>query len=180
MIIDDIIKIQSGDGDSTLKFIEKFNPILKKYAYSLYYEDAYDDLLVDFTELLFNISIEKIQNKDDGCMISYLTTSIHNSYIKKLIKIKQMRNFTIYSDLTEKELYYIDSLTSTNDTYINTDFDLLKKILTNPEFIIIKMIFYEGYSVTETANANGITRQAVNQMKNRALKKLKITFVDKH
>lgn len=180
MIIDDIIKIQNGDSDSTLKIIEKFNPILKKYAYSLYYEDAYDDLLVDFTELLFNISVEKIQNKDDGCIISYLTRSIHNSYIKKLIKIKQMRNFTIYSDLTEKELYYIDSLTSTNDTYINTDFDLLKKFLTNPEFIIIKMIFYEGYSVAETANANGITRQAVNQMKNRALKKLKIIFMDKH
>ncbi|MGB8455993.1 MAG: sigma-70 family RNA polymerase sigma factor [Anaerocolumna sp.] len=180
MIIDDIIKIQRGDNDSTLKLIEKFNPILKKYAYSLYYEDAYDDLLVDFIELLFNISIKKIQNKEDGCIISYLTTSIHNSYIKKLIKIKQMLNFTIYSDLTEKELYYIDSITATNDTYINTDFDLLRKILTNPEFIIIKKIFYDGYSVTETANAIGITRQAVNQMKNRALKKLKKIFVDKH
>lgn len=173
MIIDDLIKIQSRDSDSTLKLIEKFNPILKKYAYRLYYEDAYNDLLVDFIELLFNINLEKMQNKDDGCLISYLTTSIHNSYIKKLIKIKQLRNFTIYSDLTEKELYYIDSLTATNDTYVNTDFDLLRKLLTNPEFIIIKMIFYGGYSVAETAGALGITRQAVNQMKNRALKKLK-------
>ncbi len=179
MIIDDIRKIQNGDSDSILKLIEKFNPVLKKYAYSLYYEDSYDDLLVSFIELLVNISIDKIQNKDDGCMISYLTTSIHNSYIKKLIKIKQMRNFISYSNLTEKELYYIDSITATNDTYINMDLDLLRRILTNPEFITIKMIFYKGYTVAETANALGITRQAVNQMKNRALKKLKIIFMDK-
>lgn len=180
MIIDDIMKIQSGDNEMTLKLIEKFNPILKKYAYSLHYEDAYDDLLVDFIELLFNLSPEKIKNKDDGCIISYLTTSIHNSYVKKLIKMKQLRNFIIYSDLSEKELYYIDSLTATNDSYRNTDLDLLKKILTNPEFLIIKMIFYAGYSVSETANAIGITRQAVNQMKNRALKKIKKVYADKH
>ncbi len=180
MIIDEIIKIQRGNNDSTLKLIEKFNPTLKKYAHSLSYEDAYSDLLVDFIELLSRIKVEKIQNKADGCMISYLTTSIHSSYIKKLIKIKQMRNFTIYSDLTEKELYYIDSLTATNDTYINTDFDLLRKTLTDSEFTIIKMIFYRGYSVAETAGAMGITRQAVNQMKNRALKKLKTIFTDKH
>jgi len=42
------------------------------------------------------------------------------------------------------------------------------------------MLFYEGYTVAETAGAIGITRQAVNQMKNRALKKLKNIFVDKH
>lgn len=180
MLIDDIIKIQNGDSDLTLKLIEKFNPMLKKYAHNLYYEDAYHDLLADFIELLSNIKVERMQNKDEGCMISYVITSIHSSYIKKLIKIKQMKNFIIYSDLTEKELHYIDGLTATNDTYISTDFDLLKKILTNPEFIIIKMIFYEGYSVTETANINGITRQAVNQMKNRALKKLKLVFTDKH
>jgi DNA-directed RNA polymerase specialized sigma subunit len=59
------------------------------------------------------------------------------------------------------------------------DLDLLRRILTNPEFITIKMIFYKGYTVAETANALGITRQAVNQMKNRALKKLKIIFMDK-
>jgi RNA polymerase sigma factor (sigma-70 family) len=177
MIIEDIIKIQHGGKDSALKLIEKFNPILKKYAYRLYYEDAYNDLLVDFIELLFKISIDKMQTKDDGCIISYLTTSIHNSYIKKLIKLKQMRNFTIYSDLTEKELYYIELLTATNDTHINTDLDLLRKLLTNAEFAIIKMVFYDGYSVTETGNALGITRQAVNQSFRRNLEGISLTIV---
>lgn len=179
MILDDIIKIQNGNNNSTLKLIEKFNPLLKKYAHSLYYEDAYCDLLVDFIELLNEIKGENLQSRDEGCLISYLTTSIHSSYIKNLIKLKRSHNQTIYSDLSENELYYIDTLTATNDTYINLEFDLLKKFLTYPEYLVIKMTFYEGYSVTETANFNGITRQAVNQMKNRALKKLKLLYMDK-
>ncbi|MDF2871088.1 MAG: DNA-directed polymerase [Anaerocolumna sp.] len=180
MIIDEVYKIQSGDNTATLKLIEKFKPILKKYAHSLSYEDAYDDLLVDFIELLNTLKVDKIQNKNDGCMVAYLTTSIHNSYIKKLIKVKQLRNFTTYSELSENELHYIDSLTATKDTYVNTDYDLLRKLLTNQEFNIIKMLYYDGYTVTETALAISVTRQAVNQMKNRALKKLKNIFMDKH
>ena len=180
MIVDEVYKIQSGDNTATLKLIEKFKPILKKYAHSLSYEDAYDDLLVDFIELLNTLKVDKIQNKNDGCMVAYLTTSIHNSYIKKLIKVKQLRNFTTYSELSENELHFIDSLTATKDTYVNTDYDLLRKLLTNQEFNIIKMLYYDGYTVTETAIAIGITRQAVNQMKNRALKKLKKIFMDKH
>lgn len=180
MIIEEVYKIQRGDNTATLKLIEKFKPIIKKYAHSLSYEDAYDDLLVDFIELLSTLKADKLQNKNDGCLVAYLTTSIHNSYIKKLIRVKQLRNFTIYSELSENELYYIDSLTATMDTYINTDYDLLRELLTNQEFNVIKMLFYEGYTVAETAGAIGITRQAVNQMKNRALKKLKNIFVDKH
>ncbi|WP_455716673.1 sigma factor-like helix-turn-helix DNA-binding protein, partial [Anaerosporobacter sp.] len=121
----------------------------------------------------------KIQNTDHGCMFSYLATSIHNNYIKNLINIIKIQDFKSYSELTEKELYYLDALTATNDQYLNVDYDFLEKFLTKPEFIIIKMIFYEGFTVTETANANGITRQAVNQMKNRALNKLKTILLDK-
>jgi RNA polymerase sigma factor (sigma-70 family) len=176
MLIDDIIKIQDGDNDLTTKLIEKFNPLLKKYTYKLHYEDAYHDLIADFIEILLGIKAEKIRNKEDGCIFSYLTVCIHSCYVKRLIKIKQMRNIITYSDLTEKELHYIDTLTSTNDTYIKIDLELLRKVLTYQEYMIIKMIFYEGYSVAETANVNGITRQAINQMKNRALKKLKIVF----
>lgn len=41
------------------------------------------------------------------------------------------------------------------------------------------MIYFTGYTVTEIANFEGTSRQAVNQMKNRALKKLRNTFLDK-
>ncbi len=66
MTIELISKSQSGDEDATLILIEKFKPLLKKYAYKLSYEDAYNDLLVDFIELIHNIQIYYIYNKDEG------------------------------------------------------------------------------------------------------------------
>ncbi len=41
------------------------------------------------------------------------------------------------------------------------------------------MIYYSGYTVAETAYVIGISRQAVNQIKKRALRKLKTIFSDK-
>jgi hypothetical protein len=55
MTIDIIVRSQGGDGDATLLLIEKFNPLLKKYAYKLSYDDAYNDLLLNFIELLHNM-----------------------------------------------------------------------------------------------------------------------------
>lgn len=52
MISDLIAEDQNGNSDATLLMIEKFKPLLKKCAYKLYYEDAYNDLLVDFIELI--------------------------------------------------------------------------------------------------------------------------------
>lgn len=179
MTIDDIEKSQEGDRDSTLLLIEKFNPLLRKYAYKLSYEDAYNDLLVDFIELIHNIKLTRIYNKEEGGIISYICASMHNSYVKRLIEIKKLRIILLYSDLSDSELYYIESLTSTNDTYPKIQYDVLKKHLTSSEFNIIKMLYYLDYSATETANICGISRQAVNQTKNRALKKLKRVYLDK-
>jgi DNA-directed RNA polymerase specialized sigma24 family protein len=41
------------------------------------------------------------------------------------------------------------------------------------------MVYLNGYSVCEAAHRLGTSRQAANQMKNRALKKLKTQFADK-
>ena len=179
MTIDIIQKSQSGDGDATLMLIEKFNPLLKKYAYKLRYEDAYNDLVIDFIEMLHNIQVDCIHNKNEGGIVSYICTSIHSSYIKKLIEIKRLRNLILFSDLNESEQYYIENLSSTNDTYCNCELSFVKGILTKPEMSIIKMIYCSGYTVMETAHVYDISRQAVNQMKKRALKKLKNAFSDK-
>ncbi len=179
MTVDIIIKSQGGDGNATLMLIEKFSPLLKKYAFKLSYEDAYNDLLLDFIELLHNMQIENIHNKSEGSMISYICTSVHSSYIKKLIEVKRLRNILLYSDLNDNELYYIEAISATNDVYQEYELSFIKKILTKQELSVISMIYFTGYTVTEIANFYGTSRQAVNQMKNRALKKLRNTFSDK-
>lgn len=178
MTINIIAKSQGGDGDATLMLVEKFNPLLKKYAYKLSYDDAYNDLLTDFIELLHNMQIKNIHNKSEGSMVSYICTSVHSSYIKRLIEVKRLGKLLLYSDLNENELYYVESISSTNDVY-NYELSFIQKILTKQELEVISMIYFTGYTVTEIANFYGTSRQAVNQMKNRALKKLRNAFSDK-
>jgi len=119
MTIDIIVKLQGGDDDATLLLIEKFNPLLKKYAYKLSYDDAYNDLLLNFIELLHNMQIENIHNKsEEGSVVSYICTSVHSSYVKRLIEVKRLRNLLLYSDLNNNELYYVESISATDKVRI--------------------------------------------------------------
>jgi len=179
MTIDIIERSQGGDGDATLLLIEKFNPLLKKYAYKLSYDVAYNDLLLNFIELLHNMQIENIHNKSEGSVISYICTSVHSSYVKRLIEVKRLRNLLLYSDLNDNELYYVESISATNDVYQEYELSFIKNILTKQELTVICMIYFTGYTVTEIASFYGTSRQAVNQMKNRVLKKLRNAFSDK-
>ncbi|NLH02307.1 MAG: sigma-70 family RNA polymerase sigma factor [Clostridiales bacterium] len=179
MIIDLITKVQEGNEDAALLLVKKFNPLLKKYAFKLYYEDAYNDLLVDFIELIHNVQLDHIRNKSEGSMVSYICTSVRASYIKRLVDIKKLHNFISFSELSDSELYYADVLSSAYDEYFKQELPDIHIVLTAAELSVIKMIYYFGYTATEIASTNGTSRQAVNQMKKRALKKLKHLFSDK-
>lgn len=178
MTIDIIAKSQAGNGDATLELIQKFNPLLKKYAYKLHYEDAYDDLLIDFIGFLNDMEIENINNKSEGGIVNYVCSSIHSSYIKRLIRIKPFQKFLLYSELSDAELDYVESISSISDTYVEYD-AIYNEKLTRSEARILQLIYLYGYTATEIATYYGISRQAVNQMKKRALGKLKDALSDK-
>ena len=110
-----IAQSQAGNSDATLMLIEKFNPLLRKYAYKLYYDDAYDDLLADFIELLHNLKLDCVRDKSEGSLVSYIYKSIYSSYIKKLIALKKLHNCIPESNLSDQELYYVESSTAGND-----------------------------------------------------------------
>ncbi|PXV86254.1 RNA polymerase sigma factor (sigma-70 family) [Lachnotalea glycerini] len=177
MTINDIVKSQKGDRDSTLKLINKFTPLLKKYAFKLNYEDAYNDLILNFIECIHNFHVENIKSKAERSIVSYICTSIHSSYVKRLNEIIRLQNLFIYSNLSESEQYYIESLSATNDSHFKLYMESLQDFLTAPEISIIELVYYYGFSVNDIANFYGISRQAVNQMKNRALRKLKKDYM---
>lgn len=179
MISNLIAESQIGNSAATLHMIEKFKPLLKKYAYKLYYEDAYNDLLVDFIELIHDINLDHIRDKGEGKMVTYIYKSINSSFIKKLTAIKKLHNCILYSELSENQLYYVNIILSTKDEYFIHELPDISIILTKTEFLIVKMIYCSGYTVAEIAFVFGISRQAVNQMKTRALKKLETMFSDK-
>lgn len=179
MTADVILRSQNGDKDATLFLVEKFNPLLKKYSFKLFYEDSYNDLLTDFLELIHNIQISALHCKDEGSVVNYISASIHNSYLKRLRQIHEFRKFRSFSELNDTELYYIEVTCSTNDTYQECDSGSIGRVLSNSEQSLINMIYYLGYTPTEISKVIGVSRQAVNQMKNRALRKLRILYSDK-
>lgn len=69
-------------------------------------------------------------------MVSYICTSVHSSYIKKLIEVKRLRNILLYSELKDNEPYYIESISAT-DVYQEYKLTFIKKILTKQELTVI-------------------------------------------
>lgn len=172
MTANTIQKSQTGNNNATIALVEKFKPLLKKYASLLRYEDAYNDLLVDFIELLHNLRLDKMAHHNEGSIITYIQTSMRSSYIKRSTASRKYRNHMLFSDLSEKELYNVESKSSTVDTYFDQELSGLGALLTKAEFNILNSIYVNGHTSAEIALTNGTTRQAVNQMKKRALKKI--------
>lgn len=172
MTEDLIVQSQQGNNDATISLIEKFNPLLNKYAYKLYYDDAYCDLRIDFIEFLHKIQLGTLRNTGEGILISYISTAIRSSYIKRLLALRKLHNFIPYSYLSDGEMHYLEAVSATSDTYFELELNGLDHVLTKLELTIIKMIYFLGYSVIETADFYGVSRQAINKTKKRALQKL--------
>lgn len=60
MIIDLIQESQHGNQDATMKLIKTFSPTLRKYARALEIEDAYQDLQLDFIEVIQSIRCDEL------------------------------------------------------------------------------------------------------------------------
>lgn len=169
-----IDKAQENDKDAMLELINRFQPIFKKYALKLDYEDAYEDLILWFIELVKNY---KLANLREEVIVSYINVCIKNYYNKKIGSLIEGKKICLWSDLSEEQSYYAEKLLATEDEY-NLFTELhLKEILNSSEYQIIYCIYVNGYSVAEIARRMNKTRQAVNQQKCRAIKKIKERFI---
>ena len=171
-----LIRLADTNDSAVLNLSALFNPLLEKYAYKLSYEDAYNDLLLFFIELIKKLSRNPLRKQEDKYYLSYIKNSIKNKYIE-LLKHHQRTLNDIVPDIIEdddgNQTDIIDNLNSVYDDYSMILLDDIKAILTNNEYEIIKMIFYQNYSIKEISEIKGISRQCINQYKLRALKKLK-------
>lgn len=169
-----ITKARTGDADAMLQVIHEFQPLLLKYTRKLGYEDAYSDLILFFIELVHKIPEQLILKNNIGKLIKYITTSTKNHYYY-LLKKNTFSSIEINtSQLSDEQVYYLENLLSITDHTMPDDiFYILKDYLTKKELHIIILIYYLGYTSTEIAHKEHVTRQAVNQLKQRALDKLK-------
>lgn len=173
MLYDLINSVKRDDKEAMTELIDRFRPLLKKYAAKLSYEDAYEDMVLYYIELIRSIDLNKLICTKDEVIVSYINVSIINFYKKKVLKIINDKKEIALSDLTEEQMYYAEVKSATEDqTDIFIEYGL-KGFLNDNECRIIYLIYVEGYTTAEIARLSDKSRQAVNQLKNRALKKIK-------
>ena len=171
---------RNGDDEAMVKLIDNFKGLINKYTRLLNYdEDCRSDLTLKFISLVkFEINLERLQSCEDKYLIGYIQASIANHYVYLLTnKIIRRQYETLYDqesliEMAEKGSEYAPD--STGDSIV---IDLMKSVLTEREFMYIKLIVIDGYTAEAISGHFGVSKQAVNQCKRRGLKKLKKIYI---
>lgn len=178
ILYDQVRAYQAGNNEIALELLETFAPLLKKYARLLHTEDALEELQYHLLDALKTMNLSQLSAHSDGVMVSYVRNIVHNRYIFLSKSYRKINGTVSLEDLNPYDAFqYMMHSSSTND-YSLLFFSDVREILSDREYQVILLLFQYGYTVAEAAKLMGKSRQAVNQIKNRALKKLKQKFVD--
>lgn len=144
---------------------DEFKKLIMYYAVKLHYDDASSDLTLFFIELLYQMDLSRFKDDESDTISKYISVAIKNQYIalsaqnEQYIKVsnKLYDNLDGYFPNFEERFSLAESI----------------KVLSRKQQAIIIYRYIYGYSDCEIALLLGITRQAVNRIKNRALLILK-------
>ena len=84
MLVEQIVRAQQGSSEDMEALVEKFGPLLKKYSRKLFWEDALSDMTLAFIELIYALPVGRLRSTEDGALVKYIATSVHNTYIALL------------------------------------------------------------------------------------------------
>ena len=151
---------------SVFEFLyDEFKKLIMFYAKKLFYDDVACDLTLFLIELFYQIDLSKFMPDESLGIKKYIAVSIKNQYIALSLQRDKYNKISnkIYEDF---DGYFPD---------YEESFSVLESLEILPEkqktIIIFRYIY--GYSIFEIAVMLGISRQAVNNLKNRALNTLK-------
>lgn len=169
----DLLKrAKNNDKDAAYEIIKDFDPTLKKLSNSMYYEEAETDLIIELLKLIQRIDIRKFNNSNHKQIAKYI-----HIHLKKrtLDLIKNNKNqFKDYMEINH-DILASESISDIEDMVLTS---ILIKSLVRHQRDIITMEFMYGFSEKDIAKVLGISRQAVNRAKNRALKNLRKIYIE--
>ena len=175
--------IQNGDREQALALLEKFSPLLKKYAFFLQSEDALPDFQCFLLSFAKKSQLIELTIRTDDAIISYINKAIYHHYIAlskakrhhiALSKAKrhQLPTVSIESQ-TDYDPLQFDTAFSESDTYNTLLLLDLKRALSAEEYPIIYDHYFRQYSIQEIATRDNKSRQAINKSKKIALERLR-------
>lgn len=168
-----ILAYQGGDANAALELVEKFRPLIKRYAFFLHREDSFEDLQCFLLSMLKTWDMSRLSSTDDATIIRYIANSVKNEYMALSKQKGKERGTSYLEDATVPQVIEYEQRTSTWDQYNQLTLQDLHKVLNQYELAIIYAIYFEQQSVAEVAQQKHKTRQAINQTKIKALQKLK-------
>lgn len=173
-MLNELIK-QIPDESALLELLKRFDNLLKKYARLLKYEDAYEDMRLFLIELLYRMKENEFGAKNDGYIVKYITISVKNRFIS-ISKTRKTLKIVPFADISDEQMIYVEQFAARDDKNDISVFYPRNGKLTAREEIILDMYFTKEYTIEEIASYLGISRQAANQAKNRALNKIRNSF----
>lgn len=177
-LYDQVKSYQAGNQESALEILQTFAPLLKKHAYWLHTEDAYEELQCSLLEAIKNMNLSRLSSVSQGVMVRYIQKTIRSQYIRISKRRNKISSEVMLDDLnTYDTLQYIQRCSNADD-YSHLLFSDARQILTKTEYQVIWLLYHENYSAAQAARMLGKTRQAVNQVKKRGLEKLKRWLYD--
>lgn len=161
-----IIEARNKNNQAMLTIIKTFLPQIKKYSKLLDGEDTFQSLVIFLIELLKQFPYKEDFLHNDKIVLAYISKSLRHKYIA----LSKKRDKIIAAEF---DLIPDFALIDPNRFECRVALSDLVKVLSSYELRILELIYYQGYSIKEIAAALHITRQAVNQVKVRALRKLR-------
>ena len=171
-----LARAQAGDSECSLYLLDKFSPLIKKYAKKLCAEDAYEELQCHFLETINKTTLNRLSCPTDGAIIRYIEKSLLHHYIA--LSKKNRRSAALYiEDIHTYDLLEYDPRFGTNDEHLSLLLRDMQKVLGKTEYMVLYYLFVVQCTVLETAQKLNISRQAVYKAKNSALQKLRKEFI---
>ena len=167
-----IYEIRTSNKDAFCILMNKMQPLINKYTYSLY-KDNRDDVQSELYIALWEAVNKMSFIESDGQVINYLSTAIKHRFLE-LYRISKKEHY--YETLIENDDYF-NNLTFHEYEY--DDFSLnedLKKFISQFDGIkkkIYYLILIENKNDSEIAKELHISRQYINRLRRQLRKVIK-------
>ena len=127
-----VLDYQGGDANAALELVEKFKPLIKRYAFFLHREDSFEDLQRFLLSMLKTWDTSRLSSTDDATVTRYIANSVKNEYIALSKQKAKERGTSYLEDATLPQALEYAQKTSTCDQYVNcTPFVRQYDILSN-------------------------------------------------
>lgn len=131
-------------------------------------------MIAAFLQVIHDMKPEQIRCRAEGAVVQYLVQSVRHAYER--LQRERMRQPAIAFSLNEmEEQDSLPALAKEDSAEKQRFSDLVKGCprLTEKETYVLEQVYYWGYTAAELAPGMGTSKQNVNQIKLRALGKLR-------